>query len=326
MKTNLNLFHLIQLAEFIEMGCQTGKDWTQVFSGVVQHPVDSKLKVFCTHALSLYKYQSAVDVFSSFESQSRDPLEKVFFRILLSSQKSSLHLSTALRSFIQTARRIQKLRGQLSSLMFLPKFQGLLAIAIVLIFVAILPAVSSQMFPTFIQLGRTDLFVGGLLGVTVGFSSLWWMSVRPERRLKSLLSQQFLFFFMATFVRLGMDLQSSWTEAVKISCSGKLQNLLIPPQGVRVKSFKDHLTDIIPQTSAAMARNLVGILWILPTSLGLSDYLQACAESEAERLLFAWEDEIRRLSVMSILPLSLFVFPSALFLLAGPQVLGAFSL
>jgi hypothetical protein len=215
---------------------------------------------------------------------------------------------------------------QMKSLMFLPRFQALIALAIVLLFVAVLPLISPLMFPTFLQMKRFDLFVIGVAGVALGFVVLWWLSIKPERRLNDLLSQQFLFFFLATFVRTGMDLASAWSEAVSASCTGDLRDQLTPAEGVRAKSFKEFISELIPTTSAPMARNLVGLLWILPTGLGLSDFLQSCAESEAERLLFAWEDEVRRLSVVSILPLSLLIFPSAVFLLAGPQVLGAFSL
>jgi hypothetical protein len=326
MRTKIETFHIIQLAEFLELGCQSGKDWTQVFLGIIAHPVDQPLKLLCEKALQLYKWQSASEVFLTLETQSKDPLQKMFFRVLVNSQKSSLHLSVALRGFIQTARGVQKLRMQMKSLMFLPRFQALIALAIVLLFVAVLPLISPLMFPTFLQMKRFDLFVIGVAGVALGFVVLWWLSIKPERRLNDLLSQQFLFFFLATFVRTGMDLASAWSEAVSASCTGDLRDQLTPAEGVRAKSFKEFISELIPTTSAPMARNLVGLLWILPTGLGLSDFLQSCAESEAERLLFAWEDEVRRLSVVSILPLSLLIFPSAVFLLAGPQVLGAFSL
>ncbi len=326
MRTRIEVSHMIQLAEFLELGCQSGKDWTQVFAGVLSHPVDAPLRELCESALQLYKWQSATDVFASLESQSRDPLQKMFFKMMINSQKSSLHLSVALRSFIQTARGIQKLRAQMKSLMFLPRFQAFMALAIVLLFVGILPLVSPSMFPTFFQMNRIDLFLVGISGVTLGFVFLWWLSIKPERRLNELLSQQFLFFFLATFVRTGIDLSSAWTEAVNASCSGRLRDLLTPKEGVKVMSFKEFISDLIPRTAPPMARNLAGLLWILPTGLGLSDFLQTCAEAEAERLLFAWEDEVRRLSVVSILPLSLLIFPSAVFLLAGPQVIGAFSL
>ncbi len=326
MRAKIEVSHIIQLAEFLELGCQSGKDWTQVFQGIVTHPVDQPLKQLCENALQLYKWQSASEVFSTLEVQSKDPLQKMFFKVLVNSQKSSLHLSVALRAFINTSRGIQKLRMQMKSLMFLPRFQAIMALAIVLLFVAVLPTISPSMFPTFLQMKRFDLFLMGILGVALGFVFLWWLSIKPERRLNELLSQQFLFFFLATFVRTGMDLSSAWSEAVGSSCTGNLRALLMPAEGVRAKSFKEFIWELIPKTSAPMARNLAGLLWILPTGIGLSDFLQVCAESESERLLFAWEDEVRRLSVVSILPLSLLIFPSAVFLLAGPQVLGAFSL
>ena len=326
MKTKLNVADVIQLAEFLEVGCQTGRDWTQVFLAVSEHPVHPRLKTFCSRAIDLYKFRSAAEVFSHLEMENMDVLQRMFFKIILSSFKSSGHFSVSLKSFISTARRIERLRRQLASLMFLPKFQAWLALAIVLLFIAVLPSVSSEMFPTFIQMGRADLFVAGLVVILSGFGILWWLSMRPERRLKELLAQQFFFFFMSVYVRLGMDLSSAWTESVKISCSGRLKKLLLPPEGIRVTTFRDYVNGIIPRASEPMARNLAGLLWMMPTGCGLSDFLQSCAESESERLLFAWEDEVRRLSVVSILPLSLLIFPGSLFLLAGPQVMGAFSL
>jgi hypothetical protein len=88
----------------------------------------------------------------------------------------------------------------------------------------------------------------------------------------------------------------------------------------------DFLNSLSKSLKAPWPELLMGVLWAKMSGIGLSQYLQSASDRQSEILLSLWDEEIRKLTITTIIPLGLLIFPAALFILIGPQFLALVNL
>lgn len=318
MKSRIEILDWIRIASFLELGLKSGRDWPSILEWTSHADANSSLKLYLRQLLVRMKWKGADEALHSAVLRAQSPEEKMFLHILMQNQRGLGHLSVLCTRFTQILRQVEKLRRHERALLFIPKFQAWTSVGVCLIFTCILPILAPGIFPQFYQQQRWDLFVLGFLGIGAGLTSLYSMTLRPQRHIRNLLNQTFFLYFISVFVESGRDLPGAWREALKISDLGSLNTLLTPPG---VEKFEDFLIRISKTLTGSWPGILAGISWAKTSGTSISQYLREFSDGEAERLAWAWEFEVRKTSLLTFIPLAGLIFPSTLFLLIGPQIL-----
>ncbi len=251
----------------------------------------------------------------------KDFTSRLFLEILIASQKNTHRLSGIFEVFSEIIESLINLKRQEARALWIPKFQSWISILIALLFVAGLPILAPDLFPTFLSLDREDLFCSGLAVLCSGFLLLYWMALQPSRNLTPLLNNTFFFYFMSVYIETGLDSATSWSQAVRAVDFPKFLKHKLDRKELQAESLEDHWADLQNELPAPWPEILNGLLWAKISGIGISKYLQKVSKSEANRLTGLWQDQIQKLSMLSLIPLSLFIFPSTLFLLVGPLIL-----
>ncbi len=322
MTSIIPLYSLARLAWSLETGLRAGRPWIGILQWLSEREQDRYLKKYLP--ILLHKVSSGRTEEVLREEQERgsgDLLWVLFFEILLQAPRGPQKMAGLLKIFSKTADSLSKLKKQEQSLLFVPKFQTWIAISIAVIFPFVLPAVSGGLFPSFLTLGRYDLFCTGIAVLVFGFLIMHFLCRRPQRLLKPMLSISFFFQFMSVYLDVGFDFATAWMKASSaVQLPSHLQRQILR-SGLNVESTEEFLEKLSHTLPAPWPSLLTGILWARTSGLGLSEYLQEVSEKETQRLLFQWKDEVRKLTMLTLLPLSIFIMVPTLFLLVGPQIL-----
>lgn len=320
-KANLQLNDFIRLSLALEAGFRAGRDWVTTLRWCASRDAKNSVRDFLKGLFSDLTTDTAENVIQMYRLRSSDMCWRLFFELLLQTSRGGYQMSQIFRTYSQIGMSIVKLKQREASFLFVPRFQAWGGLVMSIIFVSLLPSLAPDVFPSFVSLGRWDLFVSGLAFVALGFLLVRWLCLRPQRHLSHLLGTTFFFFFMGMYVESGLDLVSAWERSLQnVPLPRDLQSALKRP-GLHVDSFDSFLEDLESKLSSPWPEILSGLGWVKATGNGVGDYLKGSAGRECERLLASWEDEIRKLSVFTLAPLILIMFPAALFLLLGPQVL-----
>jgi hypothetical protein len=254
------------------------------------------------------------------------PLGRLFFQLLKQNLRGGQNLSKLFSRFSKIAEGIDQLQRRERGMLFVPKFQTWVAAAMSLFFVMGLPLISHEYFPTFISLHRGDLLFVGLAILALGFYLLHWMCRRPQKQLKPHLELVFFLQFLSLFIESGLDLISAWYKAIDVSNMDSRLRSQLRRKDLSVETMDDFLNSLSKSLKAPWPELLMGVLWAKMSGIGLSQYLQSASDRQSEILLSLWDEEIRKLTITTIIPLGLLIFPAALFILIGPQFLALVNL
>lgn len=317
---------LQRISQYLLMGLRSGKDMISILKWAATHDSSAMTREYLNYLTLEIRFDNQLEVFEKNKRESLNLFQKLFFEILLQSQRGSSHVSGLIEVFIEILRRVQRLQKQAQSLLFVPRFQAIVGLSVALLFALVLPWVWPDLFPSFLLVGRADLFCTGMGGALLGVWVLRMMCQRPQRHFEDLLQTTFFFQFMTIFVQSGSDFMTSWSRSVSaIPFRADLKKAL-SPQAATVQTVHDFLTEKREVVPSKWKDLMTGLLWATSTGQGLSNYLRASANAQADEISFEWEDEIRKLTALSVLPLSFIVFPAAMFLLVGPRFLELMSL
>jgi hypothetical protein len=251
--------------------------------------------------------------------QSRALEEILFWDVIALSQQGSSSVSRALQHYRKLVRLIYQLRRQQASALFIPHFQAFVAVSMAVLFVFVLPVLWPEDFPSFLRLGRLDLFMMGIGGVLCGVATLYLMSQRPKRLAADLLSMVSFFSSLGFLLETGKDFVTSWRYTVDtLPLGSKVQETLQLPSPLS-RPLPECLRLQTIQLPAPWQRPLEEVILALEAQWPVASLVQALADSLQTDLGFEWEDMSRKLSVVTVIPLNFILFPSAMFLLIGPR-------
>jgi hypothetical protein len=317
---------LIRISWSLETGLRSGRDWISILHWISTNDPKPSVRLYFQSVCHKLKFESIEKTLKQEREKYRDLVWNLFIEILLQAHRGSQHLSQLFSTFSKTAYSIHKLKQKESSLLFIPKFQMWTALGITLAFAIGLPLAAPGFFPTFFVLRRFDLAAAGFIYLSLGFFILHWMCSRPRRHLNPLLRLTFFFYFLSLFIESGLDFTTSWYKAVDtVDFESKLHQLL-KKSGLNVETSEDFLKNLQMRLEQPWPEILNGLIWAKNTGVGLSQFLRSTSDKEGDRLMFQWEDEVRRLTMLTLIPLGLMIFPATLFLLVGPQMLQLMSM
>lgn len=311
---------LMRLAQFLETGLRSGRDWISVIRWISTFDSDSKVRSYFSNFLGQLSVDSNDALLDRESRKYASPLGRLFFQLLRQNLKGANSLSKIFQRVANIAESVDRLRRREKGMLFIPKFQTWIASGITILFIVALPSLSHEMFPTFITLKRFDLFTVGLAMLAIGFWTLHWMCKQPQKRLSPQLEVVFFLQFLSLFVESGQDLTGAWYRALEISNLKPDLKIHLERKHLTADTLDDFLKSLTKVLTGPWPELITGILWAKASGVGLSQYLQASADRQAERLMSQWDDEIRKLSLTTVMPLGFLIFPSVLFLLIGPQI------
>lgn len=280
---------------------------------------DPQVRIYFESFLYRFSVEATESLLSNESKRFKSPLGRLFFQLLRQNTRGSLNLSRLFARFTKIAEGVDQLERRERGMLFVPKFQTWVAVCMSFLFLLVLPGLSNDLFPTFLSLKRYDLFAAGISFLTLGFLSLHWMCVQPRRHLKPYLELVFFMQFLSLFIESGLDLITSWYRALEMCEMNATLSCQLRRKDLSVEIMDEFLGQLALRLKAPWPEILVGILWAKTSGVGLSQYLQGVSERQSEILLSRWDEEIRRLSLTTLLPLGFLIFPSVLFLLVGPQ-------
>jgi len=315
-----SLEEILRLSGSLEIGLKSGRDWLSILKWISENDSAENLRSYLKILINKIRVDKTERSLKEEAARTSDKIWKLFIEILLQAHRGTQKLSQLFQSFSVMVNAIQKLKQKERSLLFVPRFQMWTAVAITLGFMFGLPLLAPSTFPTFLSLKRYDLFCAGLIPLVFGFALLHWMCARPKRLLSPLLSTSFFFYFLSVFVESGIDLATAWLQAAEIADFPMKTKSKLVRHGLHVESMQRFLTDLQKEMPDPWPGILAGLIWTQVSGLGLSDYLKSVSRNESERVLFLWEDEIRKLTLTTLVPLGIFIFLPTLFLLVGPQL------
>jgi len=312
---------LIDLSDALHLGLLAGKDLQTSLGWLEINAVSKSARDFCSRLRKLARTTNWEESLLLLEIERSRPEQRIFVEILSQSRKGSLHLSQLLKVFSGSIKMLNKLQKRQRSLLFVSKFQAGVGLFTAILFGIILPILSPTLFPSFAHFGRLDLGLVGFSGILIGFVALYWMGLKPKRNFQDILHRVFFWIFLSVFIQSGMDLNSAWQKSVLA--------LNFPPdirdkfdlRKANFEGFGKFIEELETTLPMDWRKGLVGLRWVHSQGFGLSSYLKDLAHDQSEEVFFRWDDEIRKLSTLSILPMTLFIFPSVMFLLVGPRFL-----
>jgi|GEM_PF-6167822 len=324
-KSKLKEQDLLRVLSTLQMGLRSGKDWVYVLRWLSENDPNETLRQRFIDFIQKIKICGIERSLQEQKSVENTIEWKMFYEILLQSQKGAQHLSELLCFFYQLVRRLEGLRNKQQSLLLVPKLQSFIFLSLSLVLALVLPLIFPRLFPSFIQLGRIDLFLEALFALLFGIGVLNWICSRPNRIYRPALHVTLFFYLMSLFIRCGLDYLSSWNKAVdSTEFSDSFKNKL-RISNTKSDLFLNTIQSFQKRLSAPWPRVLLGMNWALSAGSELGEYLEKSALQEFENFIFQWEDELRRLTVISLFPLAFICFPAAFFLLIGPQIFMIFS-
>ena len=117
--------------------------------------------------------------------------------ILLKVQRGQKNPSSLLDVFQVVVYEICKLKRKQKGLLLIPKLQTWSVLFLSLFFTIGLPQMAPDLFYSFLDLGRRDLFILGWSVILGGVLSIWGLSRWSYRHCSPLLSITFFFYFLS---------------------------------------------------------------------------------------------------------------------------------
>lgn len=311
---------LIRISNILELGLQGGRDWISILDWVSKSDSQERVRAYLRNFLAQLRLYPTEKVLLEEKLRSTELLGRIFFEILIQANRGSLHLSSLFKTFSEVGSSLHQMKKKEKSLLFVPRFQSFAVLLMTLAFTLGLPFFAPDLFPTFWTLKRKDLFFSGWSLILLGFFVLQWLCLRTSRCLSPRIAIPFFFYFLSIQIESGLDWVTSWYKALEsVSLQEKLKRLLSRP-GLRVETMHEFIEDLKSTLESPWPEILTGLLWAKTSGVGLSKFLKEASKRESESLFFQWEDETRKLTMISLLPLALLIFPGVLFLLVGPQM------
>jgi hypothetical protein len=316
----------LSICRAFEIGFLSGKDWLSILKWVSKNHSQKRIRVYLFKLCSNFKIYSAEKVLANERKKIGDPSLQLFYDIVLQINKGFHHPSQLITTYAQLLQSTEKLKKKQKSLLFIPRFQAAVALTITLIFTVALPALYPNFFKSFALVNRYDLLIIGYSLLFSGFLLLYWLCNRPKKYLQPLFSKTFFFYYISIFIQTGLDFTTAWSKAVSSVPFSKALLSKLTRKDLNIETMDEYLWSLQKTLDSNWSDIITGLLWAKETGAGLSNFLQQVSREESERILWLWETEMQKLSLISLIPLYLIIFPSTLFLLLGPQLMEVFSL
>lgn len=309
----------IRIAQALEIGLKSGKDWLSVLRWQAENDPDQDLKNYLSHLCHQIKIDGAEEVLKKEKRNDKSLEGMIFLELLRQANRGAPQLSQLFRNYAMMISDLRKAKQRQNSLLAVPKMQAALALILGFSFSILLPVSFPEMFPSFLSLQRWDLFCAGIAFLLAGVALVFWMCYRPARYHRPALQLSSFFYLVALFLESGTDFISAWNRALDaIQMSPARDALLRLPKG-KPDSIYQFFEKWQNELEHPWPFIINGLSWTYRSGLDLSSFMKETSHRELERLLFCWEDEVRKLGVTSLIPLGVIVFPASIFLLLGPQ-------
>lgn len=310
---------LARLCQFLESGLRVGRslaDLLQVAEAREMRPsVRQKIGSWRKYLMTM----SRGEALRSAHALCKNPEERLFLQVIVQVQKSSHHAAKLLGALHKILLSQVRMHQKMRSLRVIPLMQILTIVVSSFSFAILLPRLFPHYFVSFDQLGRWDLFSAGISLVVLGALLSHRLFQRPQK--SRVPHYQFTIFvqFLSFQISSGRDLMTAWNEALNQSPLSEALKHRLTPQGSNargVNSFLQQVSHGLPLYWVDLIDNLS---WVLKNGQPVVESLQAFVEYEFESNLFEWELELKRASILVLLPMSLLCAPGCLFLILGPQ-------
>lgn len=312
---------LLRLATLLEMGIRAGRDWISVLDWMSKTDADRDLRHQISRWICQLRFESTESFLRSEQRRSNDPLNNLFISIVIQNHRGISSGAALFRSYSQMAKTFIRLKRQEKAMLFLPKFQALVCLIMSLGFVIVLPKLAEKSFPSFLDLNRFDLYALGMSLMAIGIVLLFWLCHLPQKRLRPLLGTPFFLTFLAIQMEGGIDFVSAWRAGLEVISLPDDLKAKLSLRELRSESVSEFIRSLKPKLRRPWPEILVGMEWVRCSGQSLSVFLKESAESEIERIFQTWDEEVRKVTALALLPLGFLIFPASLFLLIGPQML-----
>lgn len=301
----LNLTSLYSLARDIEIRLNAGNDLKSAFIEV--------------STMDIFPGDTFREAIQRLKQKQPHPMAHLLFDLLTLGNSGIKHLSTVLQSYRILLKVLIRLERESISHFFLPQFQAWTAVAATLL-VSFMPFAFPDSFTSFL-ISSPDLFFGGLAGCAVGLGILYFMILKSKCRFQEEVSRLTFLYLLMIFIRNGWDILSAWNRSLEIlNVSDSLRRSLFI-SSEKSDAFQESLFSLESKLPLEWRKFMAPLRSILLGASHFSDKLFELAEHERERIEFESLHRLRRTAASTIVPVQLLVFPSALFLLVGPQIL-----
>jgi hypothetical protein len=308
--------------DILRLGIKSGRDWADVADWVVEKRSGRPEGLFFKRILMDKRIHGARIALHREKARARSFELKIFLEILSLHERSQSSLIEALNDFSRLLRlsiRFEQLR---KSLFLLPILQTAFCLIFAFVFCILLPVIFPNVFPSFIHFGRWDLFSYGGAGLSLGLLSLWILMRLSQRKLlESILIVPFLS-FLSIRVKSGEDIHGAWLKCLDALDFKALPSSLRTEVSKKSQSFEEAIESLLVRLPSPWNRILLGLLWSYRSGIGMVDFLSDSLSMESEQIFAEAEINLRKDSVLSLLPLIVFCFPSCLYLIAGPHFYG----
>lgn len=265
-------------------------------------------------------YSSAL---KQFAKESQSPSWKLIFELLQLIASGVPRPSELVKQSAVLLRTFEKLESELRSSLFLPRFQMGIAILVCLLFAFAIPALSDGMVPSFLDLGRLDLFLSAMAVMGLGVWQMHRFSRRPYEAVRDTKPLIYFFRYLSVFLQAGQDPSTAWRSAHALVDFPPKISLILSRDVKSAEAWPDFLQRIQahPQLPKSIRESLVSILWAAKSGSQLSVFFSQLSIRQAEVLDQVWQGENEKMAALTLIPMAIFVMPASLFLLLGPQVM-----
>jgi len=320
-KRSLKIEELQKLTRLLLVGLSSGKDLAGIFQWVAENDENKSLREFALRLSRDSKTDHLCSVLHAEKQRAENPVEAFWFEILLQSQKGNQQLSQLLQKFLDLSSKINQLEKQLKAHLIVPKIQSLICCFVGVSFAIVLPAIWPALFPSFLGLGKPELFAAGIAGMLAGVYCFQLMQRKPQKRFRELVEFVAFFEFLAALSLSGLDFVSAWRKVLETKLLSEPTRLKLSMSSYKMESIRDLLLKLQAESVGPWKSVMTGLLWSQSGGMGVSKYIRSVLDFSVMDLCMEWEAEVRALSVWAIIPLCLFIFPSSMFLLIGPRIL-----
>lgn len=316
----------IRIADLFEIGLRAGNDIFSILQWMQDEDPDQSLRNWAEQILKELRLERCEQIVQDLESAALTLHERLLYQTIQNVLRGSIAGSEAFANLSSALHPLLEMKGKERALLFLPKFQACLGIAIVTFFVVVLPLWNSEQFFTFIHLGRADLYIYGCLVLLLGFVCIMGMCRLPSRHLAPLMEMNLHLMTVCLTIEGGWDFAYAWRKGVEgLPRSSRLRSFLSLPASP-VESFDDYLRGRAAILKSPWPEILSNLLWVRSQGGDLSAFLKRTLHRQNILLLQAWDEQIRRMTMLTLVPLGFFIFLPCMYLIVGPQFLEIFNL
>lgn len=311
----------IFLARALEVGLKSGRGPVTSLTSVLEICPHQNLCDYINHLLAELRTGGLAEVIQLQKEKSLDQQEKIFLEVLSLFDKGVQKIHKTLQEFRSYLTAKATLERRLQAALFVPRAQILVSTVILLFFTLVMPNLVGAGFPTFLELGRTDLYLAGWALIVLGLLVVMGLCQYPRRRLSQCFHRGFFFQFVLVYLESGRDFETSWKNAVAlIPFSQSLEEKLVPAE-TRTDEFKTFLLKTGQSLRSPWPEYLTSLCLVVERGVSVKETLELIVSQEKEYASEIGEGVISKTSFLSLLPLGGLVFPATLYLLLGPQLM-----